>query len=86
MAQRLQRKHVREAKPAVDPSAWARESHELAKSEAYPSGVDAGSRENPFRPTPAYRQNALAVAHRRAALAGYRMAELLNQTLRSGRN
>jgi hypothetical protein len=86
MAQRLQKNHPREPKPAVDPAVWAQESHSLAKSEAYQFGAEVGSRENPFRTTPEYRQNAVRVAHKRAALAGYRMAEVLNQTLGGGRN
>jgi hypothetical protein len=82
MAQRLQRNHPREAKPVVDPAGWAAESHALAKSEAYQFGPEVGSRENPFRTTPAYKQNAIRVAHQRAALAGYRMAAVLNERLR----
>jgi hypothetical protein len=82
MAQRLQRNQARESKPVVDPAAWAQESHLLAKSEAYAFGPEVGSRENPFRRTPGYRQNAIRIAHKQAALAGYRMAAVLNEKLR----
>ncbi len=82
MARRL-RKEFRPEKPAVlDPEKWSQEGFELAKREAYKFALELGSNEKPFRRTPEYTKNALAVARRQGALAGRRMAALLNARLK----
>jgi S1/P1 Nuclease len=61
-------------------SDWAQESFELAKSTAYmnpPVGTGVG----PYTLTPAYHAAALKVAQQRIALAGTRLAILLNANL-----
>ncbi len=61
--------------------AWARETHGKAASVAYgrlqPSGMDS----NPATLTPAYVTGAKALAGKRIALAGYRLAALLGELL-----
>jgi hypothetical protein len=59
---------------------WARESFELARmvAYAYPVGANLG----PVTLDESYRAQALAVAERRAALAGARLARVLNLELR----
>lgn len=58
----------------TDPMKWAEESHALAVDVAYsvPEGTE---------PTPAYLLKGQNVAARRATLAGYRLADLLNRLL-----
>ena len=56
---------------------WGRESLDLAQHEVYPAGLHSGD-----APSAAYLANAANIAERRAALAGYRLATLLNRVLR----
>ncbi len=57
---------------------WINESFSLATTQVYTIGAD-----EPNQPPPAvsvtYRNNATTTARRRVALAGYRLAEILNQ-------
>lgn len=59
--------------------AWAKESYDLAVSHAYEHGTLAGSADTSNAPalTQSYRLSAKAFAERRAALAGYRLADTL---------
>lgn len=57
-----------------DYRAWAREGLELAKAECYPPKLRRGS-----APPPAIIEAAWEVARERIALAGYRLAELLER-------
>jgi hypothetical protein len=85
MARRLRREFRRPREVSTDPAVWTSEGFELAKKEAYQMPASVGTRENQFRTTPAYMRNALAVAHRQAALGGYRMAAALEKALGGGR-
>ena len=83
----------REAMPQAgqsDPQAWKAESHELGRAVVYRNGTLAGAssddvRRDPATPVPTlpdgYVRDAEPVALRRAALAGYRLADLLNAAL-----
>lgn len=82
MAKRLRKLHKAEKEPVIDPAKWVDEGFELAKSEAYRMAADVGTRENQFRTTVEYRKNAMEVAHRRAAIGGYRMAAVLKDALK----
>jgi hypothetical protein len=62
--------------PAPPFSAWAQESHELAKSTAY------ADLEQHDTPGAAYVTNAQRVVRERVALAGYRLAAVLNEIFR----
>lgn len=55
----------------LDPQKWAEESNQLARDVAYALPENS-------QPTPAYQAKAQDVARRRIALAGYRLANLLN--------
>lgn len=57
-----------------DPAKWADESFEIAKAFSYttPEGK---------RPTPEYLARARSICRERAAIAGYRLADLLNRIL-----
>ena len=56
---------------------WGRESLDLAQYEVYAAGLHSGD-----APSSEYAANAAKVAERRVALAGYRIAVLLNRILR----
>jgi hypothetical protein len=64
----------------LETAAWITESFEAAKSQVYRSPIGVG--EGPFTITTAYRNRASNVAKRRVALAGARLANILNQELR----
>jgi len=83
----------REAMPQVsktDPAVWRQESHELGRAVAYRNGTLVGAsndavRRDPTTPVPplpqGYVRDGESVALRRAAQAGYRLADLLNAAL-----
>ena len=60
-----------------DPMLWAQESHALARAVAYGCPADTA-------PTEAYLAGVQEVSARRATLAGYRLAALLNRLLGKG--
>lgn len=65
----------------LDADVWIKESFEFAKSDVYkqpPIGVGAG----PFTITQTYRNAARALAKKRVALAGARLARILNDELK----
>lgn len=59
-----------------DPAVWARESFELARSAVYVDPIGDGA--GPYPLTPAYKARARRIARERIALAGARLARLLN--------
>jgi len=83
----------REALPQAgqsDPEVWKKESHELGRAMVYRDGTLVGASIEDVRRDPAtvvpvlpegYLRDAEPVALRRAALAGYRLADLLNGAL-----
>ncbi|MFL5539777.1 MAG: S1/P1 nuclease [Longimicrobiaceae bacterium] len=60
-------------------AAWADEGYEISKREAYMDGAHPLARNQ--SPTVAYHARAVRIAERRIALAGYRLADLLNHAL-----
>jgi hypothetical protein len=65
-------------------SDWIDEGLDLAKRNVYKRPIEAGS--GPFRITEAYRNAARTLARRRVALAGARLANILNSELTSTGN
>jgi hypothetical protein len=61
-------------------SDWAQESFAAAKQKVYT--IPIGDGDGPFTITPAYRIQAKALARERVALAGVRLANLLNEELK----
>ncbi len=59
-----------------DFAAWARESFEISMASVYPPELERGR-----KPPRSYKAHALATAEERVALAGYRLANLLDQEL-----
>jgi len=68
---------------AVDPRAWALESHERAEAVVYdyPEFVKDVPPESPIRLSDAYFERAAPIVDERLTLAGLRLAALLNATL-----
>lgn len=64
----------------LDPALWAIESFAIAQNDAYTAIIGEGP--GPFELTEAYEEHALVVAEERAALAGARLANLLNRSLK----
>lgn len=62
-----------------DDKAWAAESFKLAKASVYKSPVGVG--DGPFTLSSAYKAKALSIAKARVALAGARLARMLNTAL-----
>jgi hypothetical protein len=65
-----------------DPKKWIEEGVELAKREVYSFGVETGSPERPVVLTEQYEANMRHVARERLALAGFRLAAVLNGKLK----
>jgi hypothetical protein len=61
---------------------WVAESGQIARQVVYRGPIGSGA--GPYRLTRAYRERAHAVARRQVALAGWRLAVLLNYALLSG--
>ena len=65
-----------------NPMKWIDEGFEVAKSEVYTFGLETGSREHPIQISPAYMENAKRTAQAQIALAGYRLAAVLNDRVK----
>ena len=90
-AGRLERQFPRaglaELTTGKDPVAWSLESRTLAIDKAYLRGKLPGSADSKILPPPLppdYQKESKEIADRRVALAGYRLATLLEQVLGSG--
>jgi hypothetical protein len=68
--------------PSFDPLEWAAESFDLDKSAVYTFGLETGSKEHPLKLPPGYEERAKRIARQRVAMAGYRLAAVLNKYLR----
>jgi S1/P1 Nuclease len=66
---------------SLDPNDWAAESFELDKTAVYTFGAETGSKEHPLILPPGYEERAKHIARQRVAIAGYRLAEVLNKYL-----
>jgi hypothetical protein len=64
-----------------DPKKWVEEGFELAQREVYTFGPETGTREHPLVLPAGYERHAKAIAKSRLALAGLRLAAVLNQKL-----
>jgi hypothetical protein len=64
----------------TDEAAWIQESFQIAQQDVYVAPIGPGN--GPFSLTDAYKQHAKEVARERVALAGARLANLLNTELK----
>lgn len=60
----------------TEPDTWLKESYKLARSRAYIAPIGGGK--GPYVLTPAYKQGVGSTAEQQVALAGARLADLLN--------
>jgi hypothetical protein len=67
--------------PSLDPTHWAAESFELDKTAVYAFGLETGSKEHPLILSPWYEERAKNLARQRVAVAGYRLAAVLEKYL-----
>jgi hypothetical protein len=75
---RYPRGKLPELAAAKDGAAWAKESHVAGCRSAYPAGEPGDASEIRVL-TPAFAKASQEIANRRIALAGYRLADLLNR-------
>jgi hypothetical protein len=68
---------------SLDPKRWLEESFALVKSSVYTFGLETGTKEHSLVLPTSYEGAAKRIARRRIALAGYRLAEILNRRLDS---
>jgi len=76
---------VRAAAPGSlsnDPNEWIAQAFGLDQSQVYSFGLETGSREHPVQLTADYRQTARRIARAQLALAGYRLADVLDALLK----
>jgi hypothetical protein len=66
-----------------NPKKWIAEGAELARTSVYTFGLENGTREQPIHLPDSYIENARRVARVQIAVAGYRLAAVLNDRLRS---
>jgi S1/P1 Nuclease len=64
------------------PEKWVDESFKLDQTDVYTFGSDTGSREHPIALPNGYLENAANVSEQRIAVAGYRLAAVLNDLLK----
>lgn len=67
---------------SADAAAWAHESFELAKTRVYRDPIGAADQPYTIVPVSAYETEAYKLAQKRVALAGTRLAEILNTELK----
>lgn len=63
---------------STNPNRWLKESFRLARSGVYTFGLETGTKDHPVALPSDYEKNARELARRRVALAGYRLAAVLN--------
>jgi hypothetical protein len=74
--------HPRTGKVNTNVRQWIKEGYLLAKSQVYTFGNETGSRDHPLHLPGSYEENARRVAQGQIALAGYRLAAVLNDRLK----
>jgi len=71
---------LKEEIPQMDPIEWTRESHTVGCTDGYPAGFEP-SDHHVVELSPEFAAKSRAIASRRIALAGYRLARVLNDAL-----
>jgi len=64
------------------PEKWIAEGYRIAISDVYTFGLETGTRDHPITLPSGYDANAAKVAQQRIAIAGYRLAAVLNEKLK----
>ncbi len=84
-AKSLMKTEKREKPVNTDERRWVDEGVRVAKETVYTFGGDSGSKGNPVQLSDEYKAAATKVGRARGALAGYRLAALLNEALKEPR-
>jgi hypothetical protein len=63
----------------LNPNRWLKESFKLDRSDVYSFGLATGTKDQPLHLSPEYDARAKTIARQRIALAGYRLAAVLNE-------
>jgi len=66
----------------LDPETWINEGFKIAKTNVYTFGPETGSKDAPIQLSTRYQGTASRVARAQIALAGYRLAAVLNASLK----
>ncbi len=74
--------HPAQRRQEKKPEKWIAEGFQISIREVYTFGLETGSREHPLPMPPGYEANAAKVAQQRIAVAGYRLAAVLNEKLK----
>lgn len=74
--------HPAPAKIEKNPKKWIEQGYQLSRAEVYTFGLESGSRERPIILPDSYVENAKKIAQAQIAIAGYRLAAVLNERLR----
>jgi hypothetical protein len=82
LAAEIVAQHPAPRRTSKDPKKWIDEGLLLCVREVYTFGLDNGTREKPITLPAGYEDNARRVAYDRIALAGYRLAAILNDKLK----
>jgi hypothetical protein len=74
--------HPKKGRMEKKPEKWIAEGFRLAVSDVYTFGLETGTREHPLQMPDGYEARAAQVAQQRIAIAGYRLAAILNEKLK----
>ncbi len=67
---------------SLNPNRWLKESFKLDRSDVYSFGLGTGTKDQPLHLSAEYDARAKVIARQRIALAGYRLAAVLNEHFR----
>ncbi|HEX5430861.1 MAG TPA: S1/P1 nuclease [Bryobacteraceae bacterium] len=81
IVRQYRREHGANPRLSTDPRTWVQESFALAQHEVYTFGPKTGSRRHPVKLPQSYASNARRVARSQLAIAGFRLAAVLNGKL-----
>jgi hypothetical protein len=70
------------AKSETNPKKWIEQGYKQAVTQVYTFGLETGSRDHPIQLPASYVENANRVGRAQIALAGYRLAQVLNDRLK----
>lgn len=74
--------HPAQGRIEKNPMKWIDEGFQVATASVYTLGIETGSREHPIPVPETYLENAKRVAQSQIALAGYRLAAVLNSRVK----
>ena len=78
----MQHDATRNAKSETNPKKWIEQGYKQAVTQVYTFGLETGSRDHPIQLPASYVENANRVGRAQIALAGYRLAQVLNDRLK----